>query len=267
MSIDFDVADGTAVIRLNRPHRANAIDPETAQQLADRVVEIERDDSIRCAIITGAGERHFCAGSDLKAKAADVPSSVTGYGFVDRPHSKPFIAAVNGIAAGGGFELALACDLVVAAEHASFLLPEVRHGVVAGGGGLIRLGRRLPAAIAREIVIAGRALSATEAGRWGLVNQVVPGGAVLACALEIAAVIARGAPIAVRESLAVLRLAAAEDAVDLWQRSRQASRIVLGSPDGREGPQAFAEGRAPVWTGRWSDCTSELPAFGHERDR
>jgi enoyl-CoA hydratase/carnithine racemase len=252
MTILFTVDEGTAVICIHRPDRANAIDPATAQELARRVQDAESDDAVRCVILTGAGTRHFCAGSDLKAKAAGQGSAITGYGFADRSHSKPCIAAVNGLAVGGGFELALACDFILAVPHARFFLPEAAHGVVASSGGLVRLGRRLPPALATEIAIAGRALSAAEMVTWGLANRVVSPESLLAEAQDLSRTIQRGAPVAVRESLAVLRLAAAESDNRLWERSRLASARAQASPDGKEGPRAFAEGRQPQWTGHWS---------------
>ncbi|MFH5824669.1 enoyl-CoA hydratase-related protein [Georgenia sp. AZ-5] len=253
----FDTADGVAVITINRPERANAIDPAAADAIAEAIHAVETDDGIGAAIVTGAGPRHFCAGSDLKAKAAGTPPARNSWGFggfVRAPRAKPYIAAVNGIAVGGGFELALACDLVVAAEHAAFGLPEVTHGVVAGGGGLIRLGRRLPPALATEIAIAGRTLSAHEAQSLGLVNSVVPQDALAEAATALARTCLAGAPLAVRESLAVLRLADGSGEDSLWRRSAQASATVLASEDGQEGPRAFAERRTPTWRNTWSDA-------------
>jgi len=249
----YRVEDEVAVITINRPHRANAIAPETAAALHALVRKVEDDHAIRAAVLTASGSRIFCAGSDLKAKSDGAAPAVTEWGFagfVKAPRAKPFVAAVNGIAVGGGFELVLACDLAVAAGMAEFGLPEVRRGLVAGGGGLVRLPRLLPAALANEILIAGRMLTAQEALRFGLINRIAPTGEVLTAALALARACAQGAPIAVRESLAVARMSAGLDDPSLWQRAEQASAIVGATADGREGPRAFAEKRQPTWQNR-----------------
>jgi enoyl-CoA hydratase/carnithine racemase len=249
----YEAADGIAVITINRPRRGNSIAPETAAELHELVRRIEADDAVRAAVLTAVGERIFCAGSDLKAKSAGAAPAVTEWGFagfVKAPRTKPFIAAVTGIAIGGGFELVLACDLAVAAQAAEFGLPEVRRGLVAGGGGLVRLPRVLPPAVANEVLLAGRMLTADEALGYGLVNKVVPAGEVLAAALSLAVSCTQGAPIAIRESLTVARMAAGLDDCALWRRSEQASATVAATADGREGPRAFAEKRAPAWRNR-----------------
>jgi enoyl-CoA hydratase/carnithine racemase len=249
----YRAADGIAVITISRPHRGNSISPDTAIALHVAVRRVEADASVRAAVLTAAGTRVFCAGSDLKAKASGAGPAVTDWGFagfVKAPRTKPFVAAVNGIAVGGGFELVMACDLAVAAEHAEFGLPEVRRGLVAGGGGLVRLPRLLPAAIVNEVLLAGRMLTAAEALRFGLVNRVVPAADTLEAALSLARACTLGAPLAVRESLDVARLAAGLDDKAVWRRAEQASVTVAASADGREGPQAFAQKRPPAWTGR-----------------
>lgn len=249
----YRVADSIAVITISRPHRGNAIAPDTAAALHAAVRRVEADESVRAAVLTSTGARIFCAGSDLKAKAEGAPPAVTDWGFagfVKAPRSKPFIAAVNGIAVGGGFELVMACDMSVAAEHAEFGLPEVRRGLVAGGGGLVRLPQLLPVAIANEVLLAGRMLTAAEALRFGLVNKVVPATEVIPAALSLARACTLGAPLAVRESLAVARLAAGLDDAVAWRRAEQASATVAASTDGKEGPRAFAQKRLPAWTGR-----------------
>jgi enoyl-CoA hydratase/carnithine racemase len=241
------------IITINRPERANAIDPATAARLADCVRRVEADDHVRAAVLTGTGDTVFCAGSDLKAKADGAGAAVTadwGFaGFVRAPRTKPFVAAVNGTAAGGGFELALACDLAVASPNAEFFLPEVARGLTAGGGGLIRLPRRIPYAIACEVVLAGRRLGSAEALALGLVNRVVEPADLRTTAVELATRCADGAPLAVRESLAVLRLAEGAEDTEAWARSEQASERAGSSADGREGPRAFAEKREPRWQG------------------
>jgi enoyl-CoA hydratase/carnithine racemase len=244
--------DAVAWVTINRPERSNAIDPETAQRLAEAILRIEADPGVRVSVLTGAGQKAFCAGSDLKAKADGASPSVTDWGFagfVQAPRTKPVVAAVNGVAAGGGFEIVLACDLVVAVDHAQFFLPEVEVGLVAGGGGLIRLPRRLPPAVACEVVIAGRRLGAQEALGFGLVNRVVPPADLMDAAADLAQRCATGAPLAVRESLAVMKASEGSDVDGLWARSWEASELVAASADGREGPRAFAARRRPVWQG------------------
>jgi enoyl-CoA hydratase/carnithine racemase len=245
--------EGVAVITINRPRRGNSIAPQTAAVLHDLVRRVEADEAVRAAVLTASGSRIFCAGSDLKAKAGGAPPAVTEWGFagfVKAPRTKPFVAAVNGIAVGGGFELVLACELSVAADTAEFGLPEVRRGLVAGGGGLVRLPKLLPSAVANEVLIADRMLTAEEALRYGLVNRVAPAKDVLAAALALARTCGQGAPLAVRESLAVARMAAGLDDETLWRRSEDASALVAASLDGREGPLAFAERRPPSWQNR-----------------
>jgi enoyl-CoA hydratase/carnithine racemase len=246
----FQVDDEIAIVTLNRPARANAIDPPTARRLHELVQEIEADGNIRAAVITGAGERVFCGGSDLKWKAEGTGSTVTDWGFagfVRAPRGKPFVAAVNGKAVGGGFEIVLACELAVAARHAEFALPEVRRGVVAGGGGLVRLVRRIPVPIAYEVAIAGRVLTADQALELGLVNRVVDSAELLGSAVGLARQCALGAPIAIAESMAVIREAEGAADAGLWARSEQASKTAVASADGMEGIRAFVEKRSPVW--------------------
>lgn len=249
----YRVDDGVAVITINRPHRGNSIAPNTAAALQALVARVEADESVRAAVLTAEGTRIFCAGSDLKAKSEGAAPAVTEWGFagfVKAPRSKPFIAAVGGIAVGGGFELVMSCELAVAAQHAEFGLPEVRRGLVAGGGGLVRLPRLLPSAIANEVLLAGKMLTAAEALRFGLVNRVVPDSDVLPTALSLARECTRGAPLAVRESLTVARLASGLDDKAVWRRAERASATVAASADGKEGPLAFAQKRQPAWTGR-----------------
>jgi enoyl-CoA hydratase/carnithine racemase len=249
----YQAADGIAVVTINRPHRGNAIAPETATALHALVQRIEADETVRAAVLAASGGRIFCAGSDLKAKSEGAAPAVTQWGFggfVKAPRAKPFVAAVSGVAVGGGFELVLACDLAVAAQNAEFGLPEVRRGLVAGGGGLIRLPRLLPTAVANEVLLAGRMLSAAEARAYGLVNRVVPGAEVLAAAVDLARSCTLGAPVAVRETLAVARMATGADDAALWRRSDQASATAAATADGKEGPRAFAEKRPAVWQNR-----------------
>jgi enoyl-CoA hydratase/carnithine racemase len=244
--------EGIAVLTLHRPQRRNAIDLETASLLARALDEFDDSEGLRVAVLTGSSE-FFSAGMDLKAYAETGQRPVDehrgGFGIVARPPRKPIIAAVEGPALGGGFEIALACDLIVAGEGATFGLPEVRRGLVASGGGVLRLPRRIPRNLAAEAIMTGRPISAHRAAELGLVNQVVPDGAALAGASALAAEIAGNAPLAVRASKAVM----AESA--LWSDDEQFSRQetviapVRGSEDAREGARAFAEKRDPQWRG------------------
>jgi enoyl-CoA hydratase/carnithine racemase len=239
------VLDGAvAILTLDRPEVRNAIDYPTAREF-DRLLEgIERNDAIEAVVLTAAGTRVFCSGSDLKAKARGEPRPVTergGFaGLVRFPRTKPLIAAVDGLALGGGFELVLASDFVIAGDHAKFGLPEVRHGIVAGGGGLLRLPRRLPFALAAEVILAGRQLTSGDALRWGLVNAVVPAGTTVAAAIERARTLCGDGAFARRQSLQVMRAAIATDEELLWQLSDEASVLTQASLGGRLGVQAFA---------------------------
>jgi enoyl-CoA hydratase/carnithine racemase len=210
-------------------------------------------------VITGAGDTSFCAGADLKevasvadrAKPEALWRDVGGFaGITGRRFVKPVIAAVNGAALGGGTEICLACDLVVAEEHATFGLPEVRRGLFAGAMGLERLPRRIPPAIAMELILTGRAITADRAAELGLINRVVPRGTGVEGALELAAEICRGAPLAVRYSKAVARASTSMGEDLPAQELRELRRAVYRSRDFREGPAAFAAKRLPEWQGR-----------------
>lgn len=246
-------ADGIAVFTFNRPHRRNAVDLETACLLSAALDELDEDDGLRVGILTGTPEM-FSAGMDLKAYTETGERPVDehrgGFGIVSRPPRKPLIAAVEGPALGGGFEIALACDLIVAGVGATFGLPEVKRGLVASGGGMLRLPRRIPRNLATEAVLTGRPLTATRCAKLGLVNSVVPDGTALAAARELAAEIALNAPLAVQASKTVMT-----ESVD-WADDEQFARqeIVIDpvrrSDDAKEGARAFAEKRAPRWRGR-----------------
>jgi enoyl-CoA hydratase len=240
------------VITLNRPAKRNAMDGAMARGLAAAVDTLDADPDLVVGVLTGAGGT-FCAGMDLAAFLAgdlpDVPGRGLG-GITRTPPATPLIAAVEGYALAGGCELALACDLIVAAEDATFGLPEVTRGLFAGAGGLVRLPRRIPPAIALEHALTGDPLTAEDAARWGLVNRLTPPGGALQGALDLAGRIARNGPLAVRTTKQVVQSAPDWPADELWDRQQALLDEVFASADAREGAQAFAERRAPRWTGR-----------------
>jgi crotonobetainyl-CoA hydratase len=254
-----DVVDGVLVVTLDRPS-ANAIDVATSLALYAAFARLESDPALRVGVVTGAGDRFFSAGWDLKAAAAgeavDADHGPGGFAGLTElfGRTKPVIAAVNGLALGGGLELALAADLMVLADHAELALPEVRVGVVADSGGLLRLPRRLPEAVARELLLTGRRMTAEEAARWGLANRVVPAPELRSTALDLAAEIVAGAPLAVAAIQEVLSATASLDVPGAFARMRSgdlpAYARMLGSEDALEGPRAFAEKRSPHWLGR-----------------
>jgi crotonobetainyl-CoA hydratase len=258
-SIRTGVVDQLLIIILDRP-KANAIDVATSVEIYQAVVMLERDLNLRAGIITGSGERFFSAGWDLKAaadgEAADGDFGPGGFAGVTEffSRTKPLIAAVNGLALGGGFELALACDLIVAAEHAEFGLPEVKLGLVPDSGGMLRLPRLMPRAIALELLLTGRRLSAAEAARWGVVNQVVPAGDLLEAATELGRTIAVSAPLSVAAVLEVMRSAEGLGVAEGFERMRSGGLEhypkITSSEDAIEGVASFAEKRAPQWKGR-----------------
>ncbi|MGP3987264.1 enoyl-CoA hydratase-related protein [Streptomyces sp. 3N207] len=257
--VRLDVHDGVLVITLDRP-KANAVDAATSHALYAAFDRLRTDGTLRSAVVTGAGERFFSAGWDLKAaaegEAIEADHGPGGFAGLTELFDldKPVIAAVNGLALGGGFELALAADLIVAEPHAEFALPEVKVGMIADSGGVLRLPRRLPRAVATELLLTGRRLGAAEAARWGLVNRIAerPHTA-LERAIDLAHTIGEGAPLAVAAVKEVLRATeqlAVEDAYALLRDTHLPRyRSMLTSADAQEGPRAFAEKRAPRWTG------------------
>jgi len=245
------VADGIAVITINRPAARNAVNGEVARGIARATDELDARGDVRVLILTGAGGS-FCAGMDLKGfLAGDVPA-VAGRGFggiTERPPAKPIIAAVEGYALAGGFELVLACDLVVASEEARFGLPEVTRGLVAAAGGLLRLPRRIPYHLAMEIALTGEHFPAARLHEAGLVNRLVPAGQALAAARELAARVARGAPLALAASKRVMAESADAGSAEAFARQSEIIGPVFSSADAMEGAAAFAEKRAPAWRG------------------
>ncbi len=245
------VDDGIAVITINRPAARNAVNGEVARGIASAVDELDGRADVRVLILTGAGGT-FCAGMDLKGFLAGDMPTVPGRGFAgitERPPAKPIIAAVEGYALAGGFELALACDLVVAGEGATFGLPEVTRGLVAGAGGLLRLPRRVPYHLAMEITLTGGHFPAARLRDAGLVSRLVPAGQVLTAARELAASVARGAPLALAASKRVIVESADWDSAEAFARQGEIIGPVFTSADAMEGAVAFAEKRAPAWRG------------------
>jgi enoyl-CoA hydratase/carnithine racemase len=259
--IRYEVADRVATITLDRPEVLNAVHPPAALELKDAWGQVREDKEVWVAILTGAGERAFCAGMDLKWAAehaeqrrrSSTPDLSWHFGgMVDAARRfdlwKPIVAAVNGVAAGGGFEMALACDIVVADETARFGCPEVKRGLIAGAGGVHRIPRQLPQKIALGLLLAGRLISAGEAHRLGLVNEVVPQGEALAAARRWAAEVLEASPLAVQatKQAALLGLdRPLDEALDESQYPAVAR--LRQSEDPVEGPKAFAEKRPPRW--------------------
>jgi crotonobetainyl-CoA hydratase len=248
-----------AVITLNRPEVRNAVNSEMAIAIGRHLEEVAYDREIRAVVITGAGDRSFCSCADLKSVANGGPTPMDPdhleWGFaslIQHDIDKPLIAAVNGFALGGGTEIALACDLVVASRTASFGLPEVKRGIVAGAGGLVRLKQQIPIKVAMALTLTGQAMSATEAERWGLINAVVEPDEVVPAAVRLGEAIAENAPLAIQWSRRVLlELVDGDRATEQtgWRINEEARRVIRSSADAREGARAFIEKRAPHWQG------------------
>jgi enoyl-CoA hydratase len=241
----------TALLTLNRPDARNAISPEVSQTMAGLLDEIEADPAVRAVVLTGAGEV-FSAGADLKVVAQgrgmEIARGKGGFaGITTRNFPKPLIAAVNGPALAGGFEIVLSCDLVVAADSSRFGIPEAQRGLMAAAGGLIRLPKRVSLAIALELAMTGDPIDASRALDLGLVNRVVPRDRVIDEACALAARIAENSPVAVRLSRQLVREAAELSEADGWKRTNELVLDVFASGDAVEGATAFAEKRKPVW--------------------
>jgi crotonobetainyl-CoA hydratase len=247
------------LITINRPEARNAVNSAVSIAVGDALEQAQSDPEIRAVVITGAGDKSFCAGADLKAISRgenlfhpDHPEY--GFaGYVSHFIDKPTIAAVNGTALGGGTELALASDLIVAEESAKFGLPEVKRGLIAGAGGVFRIAEQLPRKVANELLFTGEPMSSADALRWGLINQVVPdgsGSSAVDAALALAERITCNAPLAVQASKRVAY--GVDDGVitgdkDGWRRTGREFGTLLKTEDAKEGPLAFAEKRSPVW--------------------
>lgn len=242
----------TLLITLNRPDQRNAVNAEVAAGVGAAMDELDADDELSTGVLTGAG-RGFCAGMDLKAFVAGESAWHERRGFagiVSEPAGKPLIAAVEGFAVAGGFEIALGCDLIVAARGAKLGIPEVKRGLVAAGGALLRLPRRIPYHVAMEMALTGDPISAERGAELGVVNRLTdPGGAVEA-ALELADAIALNAPLALTASKRIIGESADWSREEMWSRQGEIAGPVLASEDAREGSTAFAERRDPEWRAR-----------------
>ncbi|WP_410575296.1 crotonase/enoyl-CoA hydratase family protein [Amycolatopsis sp. cmx-4-61] len=237
----------TLLITIDRPQARNAVNAAVATRLAAALDELESDPTLRVGVLTGA-ENTFSAGMDLKAALKGESPEIPGRGFgglTEAELTKPLIAAVEGFAMGGGFELALGCDLIVAAEEAKFGLPEVKRGLIAAGGGVIRLPQRIPHHLAMEFLLTGEPVTGRRAGELGLVNRVTPDGDAAAVALQLAEKLAENAPLALAAVKKIVRGSEAE----AFAVQREQTKKLMQSKDVREGMTAFAERRAPKWTG------------------
>jgi enoyl-CoA hydratase len=243
------------ILTINRPEARNAINGGVSRAMSSIMDELAEDSDCWVVVVTGSGEKAFSAGMDLKAfssgEGGDIIGASGGFaGLTQRDFPKPIIAAVNGSALAGGFEIMLSCDLVVAADHATFGIPEAKRGLVAGAGGLIRMPKRLPMAIALELAMTGDPIDAERAYALGLVNKVVPSAQLLDEAIALAERIAANAPLAVRYSKDVMKRAAELPESEGWKINAEAVGVVFSSADAMEGPIAFAEKRPPKWQGK-----------------
>lgn len=251
-SLQTEVRDNVLVMTMNRPEARNAMDLATSQAIAAALDELDARDDLRAGIITGAGGT-FCSGMDLKGFLRGERPSVEGRGFgglTERPPRKVLIAAVEGYALAGGFEMVLSCDLIVASKAAKFGLPEVKRGLVASAGGLMRMPRRVPFHVAMEYALTGEMLGAEQAQTYGLVNRLAEPGQALEEALKLAAVVAANGPLAVATSKRIVTESADWSREEMFERQRPIAAPVFASADAREGSAAFAEKRAPNWTGK-----------------
>ena len=242
-------------VTINRPEKRNAINGAVTAGIDNAVKLSENDKDIRVVVLTSTGDKAFCAGADLSVVAAgryqELRTETGGFaGLIEAKRTKPWIAAIDAPALAGGSELALACDMVVASTRAQFGLPEVKRGLIAGAGGVVRLPRRIPEAIALEMIATGDPISAERAYSLGLINKVVAEGEAIDAALTLAAVIAENAPVAVQQSLKVAKLAFDMDEAALFDEMRAAGAVIRETKDFQEGPRAFIEKRKPVWQGR-----------------
>ena len=246
------VEDGIMTMTMNRPQAKNAMNKSMSHAIAEAVDRFEADAEIRVAILTGAGGS-FCSGMDLKGFLAGETPVVPGRGFGGLSQyvpAKPLIAATEGYALAGGFELVLSCDMVVASRATKFGLPEVKRSLVAGAGGVFRLPQQIPERIAMEMVMTGDHYSAERMYECGLVNALTDEGKALDGAKELAARIAINGPLATAASKKIMKEYKTWPHDEIWQRQQEIMNPVFSSDDAREGATAFAEKRAPVWKGK-----------------
>lgn len=252
MSADIlliEVVDGVQVMTINRPDVKNAANYELTLAFEAAITELERNDDLRVGIITGAGG-NFCTGMDLKGFLAGKKPTIAGKGFcalTEYTSKKPLISAIEGYALAGGFELALATDLIIAADNAKFGLPEVKRGLVAAAGGLLRLPQRMPYHIAMEYVLTGDIFTAQQASQHGLINRLTAPGQALEVALELGKKLAKNAPLALAASKSIIQKTKNLDLTLAFDVQRSISVPLFQSEDAKEGAQAFAEKREPVW--------------------
>jgi enoyl-CoA hydratase/carnithine racemase len=247
-----EVVEGVMTVTLNRPQAKNAANKALAEGVAAAMDELDSNDDIRVAILTGAGGT-FCSGMDLKAFVSGETPAIEGRGFAgltEKPPRKPLIAAIEGYALAGGLELAISCDLIVAADNARFGIPEVKRGLAAAAGGLVRLPRQIPNRLAMELALTGDFIDAGRAYEMGLINRVVEPGQALAAAQELAAKISANGPLAVAVSKQVVVESASWSDEEMWKRQQAVVMPIFTSEDAIEGSVAFAEKRAPNWKGR-----------------
>lgn len=245
-----DTRDGVMIITVNRPEAKNAMNKAASELIAAALDRLDADDDLRVGIVTGAGGT-FCSGMDLKGFLRGETPFVAGRGFgglTQKSPEKPLIAAVDGYALAGGLELAIACDMVVANENAKFGIPEVKRGLAAAAGGLLRLPKKIPPHIAMELALTGDFIDAKRAYELGLVNRITPGAA-LDAALELALTIAGNGPLAVKKSKQVMVQSAEWSEAEMWQKQNDTLGNLFMTNDAREGAAAFAEKRKPNWTG------------------
>ena len=246
-----DINDGVMTITLNRPKARNAVNLALAKAVTAALDELDSNDDIRVAILTGA-EGTFCSGMDLKAFVSGEVPNIKGRGFAgltEQAPKKPLIAAVEGYALAGGFELAISCDLVVAADTAQFGIPEVKRGLAAAAGGLMKLPKQIPSRLAMEMALTGDFISARRAYDIGLINTVVDAGAALDSAKALAAKISANGPLAVTISKQVILESGGWSTQEMWKKQDVLVKSVFSSEDAIEGATAFAEKRAPNWKG------------------
>jgi enoyl-CoA hydratase len=251
-AIVTETRDGVLIITINRPDARNAVNGAVASGMAAALDRLDTDDDLRVGVVTGAGG-YFSAGMDLKAFVQGESPYAGDRGFAgitQRASKKPLIAAVEGFALAGGFEVALSCDLIVASSEARFGIPEVKRSLVAAGGALLRLPRRIPYHLAMELALTGEPIGAERAAELGIVNRVAAPGAALDVALELAKGLAKNAPLALAASKQIIEQSPDWSQAEMWTKQGEISGPVFVSEDAREGATAFAEKREPVWQGR-----------------